>query len=232
MARVSAAERRQELIDAAVLVISESGVDGATTRRIAERAGAPLATLHYCFASKELLFAAVYEHIAGQYREVLTASDAHGDIATTARALMRGILVWYITNPETAAAIFELISWAQRQDSAKATSVYDEASTTALEILVADAQASGEPVDIDTLEGLAHVVTVLCDGFAINWMVYRAAGRQPDVELAIGVLDAWMAANLPDAAGSPPAGPADTVRPGSAGSGDSVASLLSWVEAG
>lgn len=38
-------------------------MDGATTRRIAEEANAPLATLHYCFSSKEVLFAAVFEYV-------------------------------------------------------------------------------------------------------------------------------------------------------------------------
>ncbi|WP_280447927.1 TetR family transcriptional regulator, partial [Nocardia cyriacigeorgica] len=49
------------MVAAAVRVIAARGVDVATTRRIAEEANAPLATLHYCFATKELLFAAVFE---------------------------------------------------------------------------------------------------------------------------------------------------------------------------
>lgn len=64
MARIPAAERRADLVAAAVRVIAAHGVDGATTRRIAEAANAPLATLHYCFATKEALFAAVFEYLA------------------------------------------------------------------------------------------------------------------------------------------------------------------------
>lgn len=233
MARISAAERRQELIDAAVLVIAERGVDGATTRRIADRAGAPLATLHYCFASKELLFGAVYEHIAGRYRDVITASDVHGDVATTARGLMRGLLQWYVDNPETASAIFELISWAQRQDGAKATGVYDEAIGTVRSILVADAAAAGQSIGEETLDRLAYVVTVISDGFAINWMVYRAAGLEPEIDLTIGLLDAWLAVNLPGGRDSAvlPAGTAGP-QPGEAGSPAKVADLVSWVDVG
>ena len=101
---------------AAVRVIAADGVDGATTRRIAQEANAPLATLHYCFATKEVLFAAVFEHVAGQYREVLTRNDVHGDVATSARALLRGVMEWYLANPDFGAAIVELISWGQRQE--------------------------------------------------------------------------------------------------------------------
>ncbi|KXP06514.1 TetR/AcrR family transcriptional regulator [Tsukamurella pseudospumae] len=233
MARIPAAERRQELIDAAVLVIAESGVDGATTRRIADRAGAPLATLHYCFASKELLFGAVFEHIAGRYREVLIASDVHGDVATTTRGLMRGLLQWYVDNPETASAIVELISWARRQDGAKATGVYDEALDTVRSILVADAAAAGQSIDDETLERLAYVVTVIADGFAINWLMYRQAGLDPEIDLTLGLLDAWMAANLSgggsvDPVGVQPARP----RPGAAESPEKLADLVSWVDVG
>src|SRR6478735_2370115 len=112
MARIPAAERRTELVAAAVRMIAAHGVEGATTRRIAQEANAPLATLHYCFASKEVLFAAVFEHVGQQYREVLTSNDIHGDMPTTARALLRGLLEWYVVNPEFCAATVELISWA------------------------------------------------------------------------------------------------------------------------
>ncbi|MET9326626.1 TetR/AcrR family transcriptional regulator [Tsukamurella sp. NPDC003166] len=231
MARIPAAERRVELIDAAVLVIAENGVDGATTRRIADRAGAPLATLHYCFASKELLFGAVYERIAAGYREVLTESDVHGDVATTARGLMRGILEWYVAHPEISSAIFELISWAQRQDAAKATGIYDQAGDTVRSILSADAAAAGERVDAATIDRLATAIAALSDGFAINWMVDRSTGKAMDIDLAISMLDAWMAANLADESG---AGVDDREhQPAEVSeSGGSLASLVSWVDVG
>ncbi|MFX1686795.1 TetR family transcriptional regulator [Paraburkholderia sp. A2RI-6] len=49
MTRVRAALRRQDFVDAAVDVIATHGVAGATTRRIAQAAGCPLASLHYVF---------------------------------------------------------------------------------------------------------------------------------------------------------------------------------------
>jgi AcrR family transcriptional regulator len=55
MARKSASDRREELIEAAIRVLIRDGVDAATTRAISVEAGAPLATLHYCFASRDEL---------------------------------------------------------------------------------------------------------------------------------------------------------------------------------
>ena len=202
MARIPAAERRAELVAAAVRVIAADGVDGATTRRIAQEANAPLATLHYCFATKEVLFAAVFEHVAGQYREVLTRNDVHGDVAITARALLRGVMEWYLANPDFGAAIVELISWGQRQEGQQAEMVYNEASATLRAILESAATASGRPVDPDTIDALTYIVSTLSDGFALNWLVFTdptAAERQ--IELTVGVLDAWMAANLGNTSG-------------------------------
>jgi len=50
------------------LRISEVGVGGLRTRDIADRAGVNVATLHYCFGSKDGLLAALYDHILTQVR--------------------------------------------------------------------------------------------------------------------------------------------------------------------
>ena len=50
MNRIPQDERRRQLIEAAVRVISREGTARATTRRIATEAGAPLASLHFLYA--------------------------------------------------------------------------------------------------------------------------------------------------------------------------------------
>lgn len=59
MAHVPSADRRLQFIEAASAVIQQHGVAKATTRRIADEAGANLAALHYCFSTKEELFESV-----------------------------------------------------------------------------------------------------------------------------------------------------------------------------
>ncbi|WP_420176061.1 TetR/AcrR family transcriptional regulator [Luteococcus sp. OSA5] len=55
MTRMSLAERRQKLLEAALAVIGRSGVAAATTRAIAAEAGMPLASFHYAFESHQHL---------------------------------------------------------------------------------------------------------------------------------------------------------------------------------
>ena len=197
MARIPAAERRSELVDAAVRVIAVHGVDGATTRRIADAANAPLATLHYCFSSKEELFSEVFRYVAGQYRDVLARNDCHGDLRETARSLMRGVMEWYVANEDFGRAIIELISWARRQANEQAVMVYTEANSALRTILEADAAAAGQTFSEGAIDELAYVVTVLSDGFAMNWRVFADRDAAPThMDLTVGALDAWMDANL------------------------------------
>ncbi|MFC4377707.1 TetR/AcrR family transcriptional regulator [Nocardia halotolerans] len=224
MARIPAAERRAELVAAAVRVIAAHGVDGATTRRIAEEANAPLATLHYCFATKEVLFGAVFEYLAGEYRDVLVRNDVHSDVQTTARALLRGLMEWYLENPAFGATIIELISWGQREGT-QAKVVYNSAFDTMRTILGAPMTAAGRPVPPDTIDRLIYIVAALSDGFALNWLVFTdVAAAKAQMEITLGVLDAWIAANLGgDTAETPPVEtPESTPEP-------DMRSLVSWV---
>lgn len=59
--RRSLAERRQQLMDAAVEVMAERGVVASSTRAITEAAGVPQGMFHYCFDSKSALLRALLE---------------------------------------------------------------------------------------------------------------------------------------------------------------------------
>ncbi len=70
--RVQHAEQRgtrrdaqEAILDAAEQVFAENGFHGATTRAIADQAGANAALIHYYFGSKEALFETVFARRAG-----------------------------------------------------------------------------------------------------------------------------------------------------------------------
>ncbi|MGH3859607.1 TetR/AcrR family transcriptional regulator [Actinokineospora sp.] len=202
MARISAVQRRSDFIKAAVEVIAIYGIDGATTRRIAEQAQANLAMLHYCYDSKEDLFSDVYEYVSGRFRDVLKDSDPHSDVMDTARRLLRGVMVCYAESANFAAATLELISWARRQHGDRGIAVYDQA-LEALRATLRGADAN-PPIAPETVDQIALVIAALADGFALNWFTYgdRAAATE-QMDIAESVLEAWLAARL----GSAPVAP-------------------------
>lgn len=202
MARIPVAQRRRDFIDAAVEVIATHGIDGATTRRIAEQAQANVAMLHYCYDSKEDLFADVYEFIANRFREVIEQSDRHTTVLDTAQSILRGLLECYFHSPSFGATTIELINWARRQHGDRGIAVYDKAMEIGREVM--RRVAADEGVAVEVVDDLPYVIGALSDGFAINFLTYgdrAAAQRQMDVTAT--VLESWLSARL--SAGAPKA---------------------------
>ncbi|MBC3189954.1 TetR/AcrR family transcriptional regulator [Pseudonocardia sp. C8] len=196
MPRIPAAQRRSDFIQAAVEVIATHGIDGATTRRIADQAEANLAMLHYCYDSKEDLFADVYEYVAGKYREVVEGSDPHTTVADAARQILHGVMQWYVDSPSFTAATVELVNWARRQHGDRGIAVFDQALDAVRGALRAAADPD-HPVEPSTVDEIAYVVATLADGFAVNWLTYSdKAAAQQQMEIAQSVLASWLAVRL------------------------------------
>jgi AcrR family transcriptional regulator len=66
MAHVSAAERRPQLIKAAIDLMTREGVSAGSTRAIATELGVAQATVHYTFGTKEGLYRAVMEQLTAE----------------------------------------------------------------------------------------------------------------------------------------------------------------------
>lgn len=72
VAYVSAAERREQLIEATIAVLRKSGADGVTSRAIAAEAEAPLASIHYTFGSLDDLVVAAFERLIDEVAARIT----------------------------------------------------------------------------------------------------------------------------------------------------------------
>lgn len=203
MARIPVAQRRRDFIDAAVEVIASSGIDGATTRRIAEQAEANVAMLHYCYDSKEDLFADVYEFVTSRYREVIEASDPHTTLPDAAQQILRGVMECYLESPSFTATTFELVSWARRQHGDRGIAVYDQAFDTVRRAL--REAAAADPVAPEVIDEIAYVLATLSDGFGVNWLTYGdPSAARTQMEINCSVLDTWLASRLAAASAEPP----------------------------
>ena len=67
-------ERRKQIVDAVLKVVSEHGVPGATTARIAKAAGVAEGTLYVHFGSRIEMLTAALDAILGQMLELVAAS--------------------------------------------------------------------------------------------------------------------------------------------------------------
>ena len=170
MERVPAGQRRGDFITAAVQIIAERGVHGATTRRIAERAKAPLASLHYCFHTKEELFLAIYEEMAAsQLREGFHVRAGAG-LGRSAAGLMRQIQGWIEKDDTFAQAQLELFFWVRRQDNDLAMRVY-QVFLDMLEGLLHQGLRADD--DANLVSVLARMITSMADGLIPQWLTYK-----------------------------------------------------------
>ena len=111
----SVEERREQLVDAALAVMTDDGLTAVTTRAVTARAGLPHGAFHYCFGSKADLFRAVLER---ELRRSMTASFAvEIDSPSVTEKVVSGIranLDLVRARPDAALALTELISLARR----------------------------------------------------------------------------------------------------------------------
>jgi AcrR family transcriptional regulator len=115
MAHVSAAERRPQLIKAAIALMAREGVAAGSTRAIAAELGVAQATVHYTFGTKEELYRAVMEQLTHDLIHQVTQAaptDASFEktIVTLAEALWRTVL----EQPASHQLLTELSMFARR----------------------------------------------------------------------------------------------------------------------
>lgn len=167
---VKASDRRTALVSAAVRVIADHGVEGATTRRIAAAAGGSLASLHYVFESKEALFFAIWEEQVRALALSARAGARRDGLASTADRLLRETFDWFRADEPYARAQLELTFWALRRDGSLGVRTYDLHIKVMKEALE-QSLLPGENASI--IENLARLIVSLADGISLQWMCYR-----------------------------------------------------------
>ena len=194
MARVPADQRRQDFLEAAVRIIAVHGVSGATTRKIAEEANAPLATLHYCFHTKEQLFFAVFQYLSEQ---VVTGGDESGEpvgLAAASRNWIVSTADWTIAHDDFARAEYDLYFWAMRQegdDAHLAAEVYGLFYGR----LEKELRAALRPEDDESLvDPLSRILIGIIDGMIMQWHGHHDRKRfDQDLGVAVQMVETLVA---------------------------------------
>ena len=182
-ARLPLADRRRQLVDAALEVAIAEGIANTSVRRIAERAGVALGVVHYAFEDKDELIAALAERIVD---ELLTAA-AEGlavpettDVSTTLRAALDGLWRTIEATPDEQLLTYEITTHALRTPGLRAAAErqYAVSHLAASALLQLAAQASGATW-LDPIDELAAMALAMVDGVTLRWLVDRdAAGAR------------------------------------------------------
>ncbi|SEB81058.1 TetR/AcrR family transcriptional regulator [Streptomyces sp. TLI_105] len=165
MAYVSAEARREQLIEAAVRVIAREGADGATTRKIADEAKAPLASLHYCFQNKENLLLAVFAQLSEEMPVAADLPEGEGaSLGDVLELCLTGAMRWSVENPVRARAMIEVTLWAERYDPELSVGFYAT--------FLRSSEAVLRQVDVslpdEELQSVLRVTMCLVDGLSLQ----------------------------------------------------------------
>jgi AcrR family transcriptional regulator len=177
MARMSAAERRDKLIDAGIAVMSREGVANTTTRAIVAEAGMQIGVFHYCFRSKDELIGEVARTISERsiaaVGEVLARTDDPAElIEGCVEAYWRRIQ----RDPREYQLIFELTHFALRQEGWDLpTREKREQNIEAVAALLAVIAEKGSITWRSPIDLVAQYVLATLEGITFQWVIHRDA---------------------------------------------------------
>ncbi|MGW0911091.1 TetR family transcriptional regulator C-terminal domain-containing protein [Streptomyces sp. NPDC002784] len=172
--RLSVAERREELLRAAVEQIEARGVAAVRIADVASALGVSNALVLYHFSSKEKLVAAAFAHAAeddlAQLRKLLGRR-------TTALRRLRAAVRWYAPTGQAKGWRLWIEGWAAalREPALReVTQALDTQWKAALAEVIAEGVAAGEFRCPDPA-GAALRLTALLDGLAVQLTSYPGA---------------------------------------------------------
>jgi AcrR family transcriptional regulator len=100
------ADRRQSLLDAALQLVSEGGLDAVTIAALTERSGMSNGSIYHHFGSRAGVFAQLYaDSYARCVAAMLPALDS-GPAAVVVRTLTLHYLDWVVSNPSRARFLY------------------------------------------------------------------------------------------------------------------------------
>ncbi|MFH8621313.1 TetR/AcrR family transcriptional regulator [Streptomyces vietnamensis] len=189
MARQSADERREQLVEAAIRVMIRDGVAKATTRAIVGEAGVPLGAFHYCFRSKQELLYGVIERImlrslAFPLVPLADGASVHDVIHATLHAYWDRIR----ERPDEHQLTYELTQYALREPGLAdvARRQYQHYLQANIDHLQSVASLAGIRWTTE-IPVLARYGLNFLDGLTLNWLIDR------DDAQALAALDAYAA---------------------------------------
>ncbi|MFE7135039.1 TetR/AcrR family transcriptional regulator [Streptomyces sp. NPDC057638] len=205
MPHVSAAERRPQLIAAAVDLMAREGVAAGSTRAIAAELGVAQATVHYTFGTKADLYRAVLESLTVKLHDgVLEAVQRAAGLEEALRATADVFWEDLCDRPEYNLLWQELLTFALRQPDLRGVvhRFHAELAQTAADAFGDVAVRTGVTYAVPATE-LATFLMAGLDGVCMSLLL---SGGEPSAATR-RALDQVIAATLGLASGAVPARP-------------------------
>ncbi|MGH3424061.1 MAG: TetR/AcrR family transcriptional regulator [Nocardioidaceae bacterium] len=177
--RISSAERRGQLIDAAMRVAKRDGVAAVSTRTVAAEAQATPGIVHYVFASMADLLREMIKMLADEQVETVRAVQVQG--ADLRDSLVRSFEAMWATveaDPGAHQLTFEVTQHALREPRLAELAGWQYECYFDVSRQVLDAVSDAARIDWQLpVETLARLLVATNDGVVMAWLVDRDSDR-------------------------------------------------------
>jgi AcrR family transcriptional regulator len=197
MAHVPAAERRPQLIKAAIDFMAREGVAAGSTRAIAAELGVAQATVHYTFGTKEELYRAVMEQLTQDLiAQVERAAPADAGFEETAGTLAAALWRTVREQPASYQLLMELTLSALRTPALGEAleSHYRSVTEVTARLVTEAAERTGQPL-AQPAETIARFFLAGFDGLTMQHLSH------PDEKAEHACLQAFVSAVVAMAGG-------------------------------
>lgn len=181
--RMAVEDRRAHLIEAALTVATQDGIAATTVRRVAEQADVALGVVHYAFADKDELVAALAARVVDELADASAAGlvfDSPPDLRTALDAAVGAVWDTIEATPREQLLTYEITTFALRNPGLREVgrSQYQVSQAAVERLLALAADAAGARWTRPVPE-LAGEVLAYLDGVTLRWLVDRdgAAAR-------------------------------------------------------
>lgn len=171
MRRIPPAQRREELVAAAIRVIAARGVAAATTRAVTAEADMPLGAFSYIFGTQDELFTAVIDTVVEQER--FAAEMLLLEAATLADAVRLGLEAYIAlleAEPDRELALLELGLFARRRSPDGQMRTQWQRYHAAAELLLLRVGAHVGVHWTTPVGDVARLLVTFIDGITIAWL--------------------------------------------------------------
>lgn len=173
MNRLPVAERREQLIDAALTVASRDGIDAATVRAVAAEAGVSLGVVHYCFQDKAELMRAMAHAITTQNQPGgLDGVPVGTDVASVISAAVSSM--WEAISESRGPQLlsYELTTSSLRHAELKQVAIEQyRGYWAAAEHVLEEAARVARVRWLHPVPEIARAVIAVVDGYSLAWLV-------------------------------------------------------------
>ncbi|WP_326719705.1 TetR/AcrR family transcriptional regulator [Streptomyces sp. NBC_00243] len=190
MAHVSAAERRPQLIKAAIDFMTREGVAAGSTRAIAAELGVAQATVHYTFGTKEGLYRAVMDQLTQDLvAQVEQAAPTDGGFEETVGALAAALWRTVREQPASHQLLTELMMSALRSPALREAleAHYRGVTEVTARLITEAAERTGRPL-AQPVDTIARFFLAGFDGLTMQRL------SLPDEEAERTCLEAFVSA--------------------------------------